>query len=50
MALLTKLLGDRFTRVLKTVVSQYIVTGEPVGSRMVAKVSGLNLSQPAFAT
>jgi len=44
MALLTKLLGDRFTRVLKTVVSQYIVTGEPVGSRMVAKVSGLNLS------
>ena len=44
MALLTKLLGDRFNRVLKTVVSQYIVTGEPVGSRMVAKVSGLDLS------
>src|SRR5208283_439033 len=44
MALLMKLLGDRYTQVLKTVVAQYIVTGEPVGSRMVAKVSGLNLS------
>src|SRR5208337_3396961 len=44
MALLMKLLGDRYTRVLKSVVAQYIVTGEPVGSRMVAKVSGLNLS------
>jgi len=39
-----ELLGDRFTWVLKTVVAQYIVTGEPVGSRTVAKTSGLNLS------
>ncbi len=39
-----KLLGERDTWVLKTVVAQYIVTGEPVGSRTVAKTSGLNLS------
>ncbi|MDP1762074.1 MAG: heat-inducible transcriptional repressor HrcA, partial [Deltaproteobacteria bacterium] len=37
-------LGERDTWVLKTVVAQYIVTGEPVGSRTVAKTSGLNLS------
>ena len=39
-----ELLGERDTRVLKTVVVQYISTGEPVGSRTVAKLSGLNLS------
>jgi heat-inducible transcriptional repressor len=39
-----ELLGERDYRVLKTVVAQYIVTGEPVGSRTVAKTSGLNLS------
>jgi heat-inducible transcriptional repressor len=39
-----ELLGDRDTWVLKAVVAQYIVTGEPVGSRTVAKISGLNLS------
>lgn len=39
-----ELLGERDTRVLKTVVVQYIATGEPVGSRMVARLSGLNLS------
>ncbi len=39
-----ELLGERDTRVLKTVVVQYIATGEPVGSRLVAKLSGLNLS------
>lgn len=39
-----QLLGDRYTQILKTVVAQYIATGEPVGSRLVAKVSGLNLS------
>ncbi len=39
-----ELLGERDTRVLKVVVSQYIATGEPVGSRTVAKTSGLNLS------
>ena len=39
-----ELLGERDTRVLKVVVSQYIATGEPVGSRTVAKISGLNLS------
>lgn len=38
------LLGERYTRVLKMVVAQYIHTGEPVGSRTVAKISGLNLS------
>ena len=37
-------LGERDIRVLKTVVAQYIVTGEPVGSRLVAKISGLGLS------
>jgi heat-inducible transcriptional repressor len=37
-------LGERDTWVLKTVVAQYIATGEPVGSRTVAKTSGLNLS------
>jgi heat-inducible transcriptional repressor len=37
-------LSDRYTRVLQIVVSQYIATGEPVGSRTVAKISGLNLS------
>lgn len=39
-----ELLGERDTWVLKTVVAQYIVSGEPVGSRTVAKTSGLNLS------
>ena len=39
-----ELLGERDTWVLKTVVAQYIITGEPVGSRTVAKTSGLNLS------
>ncbi len=39
-----ELLGERDTRVLKMVVSQYIATGEPVGSLTVAKTSGLNLS------
>ena len=39
-----ELLGERDTWVLKCVVAQYIVSGEPVGSRTVAKTSGLNLS------
>lgn len=39
-----ELLGDRYTRVLRAVVAQYIATGEPVGSRTVAKFSGLDLS------
>jgi heat-inducible transcriptional repressor len=39
-----QVLGERYNRILKTVVAQYIATGEPVGSRLVAKVSGLNLS------
>ncbi|MFZ5449671.1 MAG: heat-inducible transcriptional repressor HrcA [Thermodesulfobacteriota bacterium] len=39
-----ELLGERDAWVLKSVVAQYIVTGEPVGSRTVAKTSGLNLS------
>lgn len=37
-------LAERDTLVLKTVVAQYIATGEPVGSRTVSKISGLNLS------
>ncbi|MFZ5450397.1 MAG: heat-inducible transcriptional repressor HrcA [Thermodesulfobacteriota bacterium] len=41
-------LAERDTRVLKTVVVQYIVTGEPVGSRTVAKLSGLNLSSASI--
>lgn len=43
-----ELLGERDTRVLKTVVAQYIITGEPVGSRLVAKMSGLNLSSASI--
>jgi heat-inducible transcriptional repressor len=39
-----ELLGERDIWVLKSVVTQYIITGEPVGSRTVAKTSGLNLS------
>jgi heat-inducible transcriptional repressor len=48
MDLVMELLGERDTRVLKTVVTQYIITGEPVGSRMVAKMSGLNLSSASI--
>jgi len=44
MSRIMELLGERDTRVLKTVVVQYIATGDPVGSRMVARLSGLNLS------
>jgi|UniRef100_A0A7C3Z2Q8 heat-inducible transcriptional repressor len=40
----TELLAERETIVLQTVLAQYIQTGEPVGSRTVAKYSGLNLS------
>jgi len=38
------ILGDRYNRILKTVMAIYIATGEPVGSRTVARFSGLNLS------
>ena len=48
MDLVLELLGERDTRVLKTVVTQYIITGEPVGSRLVAKTSGLNLSSASI--
>jgi heat-inducible transcriptional repressor len=44
MEILLELLGERDTRVLKTVVVQYIASGEPVGSRTVARMSGLGLS------
>ncbi len=37
-------LRERETLVLQAVVAQYIATAEPVGSRTVAKISGLNLS------
>ena len=48
MANLTELLTERETSVLKTVLVQYIATGEPVGSRTVAKFSGLNLSSASI--
>jgi heat-inducible transcriptional repressor len=48
MNLVMELLGERDTRVLKTVVAQYIISGEPVGSRLVAKMSGLNLSSASI--
>ena len=48
MDMVMELLGERDTRVLKTVVVQYIITGEPVGSRLVAKMSGLNLSSASI--
>jgi len=38
------MLGERETQVLNTIIVQYINTGEPVGSRTVAKYSGLSLS------
>ncbi|MGQ9921176.1 MAG: heat-inducible transcriptional repressor HrcA [Desulfobacca sp.] len=38
------MLGERETQVLHTIIVQYINTGEPVGSRTVAKYSGLSLS------
>ncbi|AEB08973.1 heat-inducible transcriptional repressor HrcA [Desulfobacca acetoxidans] len=38
------ILGERETQVLHTIILQYINTGEPVGSRTVAKSSGLSLS------
>jgi len=44
MANSTDLLTERETSVLTTVLAHYIQTGEPVGSRTVAKFSGLNLS------
>ena len=37
-------LTERETQILETVLAHYIRTGEPVGSRTVAKLSGLNLS------
>lgn len=37
-------LGERDLAVFNTVILQYVITGEPVGSRTVAKKSGLNLS------
>jgi heat-inducible transcriptional repressor len=43
-----ELLTERETSVLKTVLAQYIATGEPVGSRTVAKLSGLNLSSASI--
>jgi|UniRef100_A0A7C5EP96 heat-inducible transcriptional repressor len=39
-----ELLTERETLVLKTVLEQYIQTGEPVGSRTVSKYCGLHLS------
>ncbi len=40
----TEILAERETLVLGTVLAHYIQTGEPVGSRLVAKNCGLNLS------
>lgn len=40
----TEILTERETLILKTVLAHYIQTGEPVGSRTVAKFSRLNLS------
>ncbi len=41
-------LTERERRVLSTVLDQFIATGEPVGSRIVAKLSGLNLSSASI--
>ncbi len=43
-----ELLTERETTVLKTVLVNYIATGEPVGSRTVAKFSGLSLSSASI--
>jgi len=39
-----EILTERETLILRTVLARYIETGEPVGSRTVARFSGLNLS------
>lgn len=39
-----EILTERETLILQTVLARYIETGEPVGSRTVARFSGLNLS------
>jgi heat-inducible transcriptional repressor len=48
MANSTEILRERETSVLRTVLAHYIATGEPVGSRTVAKFSGLNLSSASI--
>ena len=42
------LLDERSQSVLKSIVSEYIKQGDPVGSRTLSKVSGLNLSPASF--
>ena len=37
-------LDDRKVTILKTIIKNYLETGEPVGSRTISKYSGLNLS------
>ena len=37
-------LDDRKQTILKVIISNYLETGEPVGSRTISKLSGLNLS------
>ncbi len=48
MAKSKELFKEREILVLKTVLDRYIATGEPVGSRTVAKFSGLNLSSASI--
>src|SRR5512134_32372 len=39
-----RMLDDRSRQLLKTLIERYIAEGEPVGSRSLAKISGLELS------
>ncbi len=50
MANTTEQLTERETAILRTVLTRYIHTGEAVGSRTVAKFSGLNLSPATIRT
>ncbi len=35
---------DRYEKILKTIIAEYIATGEPVGSRTISKRSDIGLS------
>lgn len=37
-------LNDRKRLILKAIIANYLETGEPVGSRTISKMEGLNLS------
>src|SRR5512137_1171881 len=42
--IIVRMLDDRSRRLLKTLIERYIADGQPVGSRALARISGLELS------